>query len=202
MKLNTIHNQDCLEGMKQLPDNCIDLMLTSPPFKDEDVQGDYWEFYAAFMSQALRITKKAAVIIHTPSADKMNRIIAQWPPFRTLIWYKGVSLRHCRYNPMYVYRLGEYNPNGLIWSDVHGCISLHGKEKEHEYQDPVQLYSRLISMLNRKKDFETVVDPFMGSGATAVAAIQNGLDYVGYEINSEHVTLANKRISAVQLKFA
>ena len=32
MKLNTIYNEDCLEGMKRIPDNSIDLILTDPPY--------------------------------------------------------------------------------------------------------------------------------------------------------------------------
>ena len=32
MQINTIHNCDCVQGMKQLPDNCIDLTVTSPPY--------------------------------------------------------------------------------------------------------------------------------------------------------------------------
>ena len=41
MRLNTIYLGDCIEGMKALPDDSVDLMLTSPPFKDEDVEEDY-----------------------------------------------------------------------------------------------------------------------------------------------------------------
>lgn len=33
MQLNRIYNEDCLEGMKQMPDNSIDLVVTDPPYK-------------------------------------------------------------------------------------------------------------------------------------------------------------------------
>jgi DNA modification methylase len=41
---------------------------------------------------------------------------------------------------------------------------------------------------------EVVLDPFMGSGQTALAAIQSGRHYVGYEIEQKYIELANQRI--------
>jgi len=41
-----------------------------------------------------------------------------------------------------------------------------------------------------------VLDPFMGSGQTAIAAVKTGRYYVGYEINEEYVRLAESRIRA------
>ena len=55
-----------------------------------------------------------------------------------------------------------------------------------------QLVSRLINTYTNKYDI--VVDPFMGSGTTAIAAIKNNRNFVGYEINKEYINLANNRI--------
>ena len=55
-----------------------------------------------------------------------------------------------------------------------------------------QLASRLINIYTNKYDI--VVDPFMGSGTTAIAAIKNNRNFVGYEINEEYINLANNRI--------
>ena len=44
MIANHIYNMDFLKSSNLFDDNSVDLVLTSPPFKDEDVQGDYWEF--------------------------------------------------------------------------------------------------------------------------------------------------------------
>jgi len=43
-----------------------------------------------------------------------------------------------------------------------------------------------------------VLDPFMGSGQTAIAALKSKRFYVGYEIVSEYVELAQKRIKAFE----
>jgi DNA modification methylase len=41
-----------------------------------------------------------------------------------------------------------------------------------------------------------VLDPFIGSGTTALVAVKNNRNYIGFEINKEYLELANKRISA------
>ena len=62
----------------------------------------------------------------------------------------------------------------------------------HPAPFPVELPYRLIELYSFKSD--VVLDPFMGSGTSAIAALKAGRDYVGYEINAKYVELANKRI--------
>jgi site-specific DNA-methyltransferase (adenine-specific) len=69
----------------------------------------------------------------------------------------------------------------------------------HPAPFPVELPYRLIQLYTYEG--EVVLDPFMGSGQTAIAAIKTGRHYVGYEINSEYVELAEKRIHKFSLKF-
>ena len=61
---------------------------------------------------------------------------------------------------------------------------------EHPAPFPVALIDRIISSTNAK----IILDPFMGSGTTAVAAIQNGRKFIGIEISPEYVDMSNKRI--------
>ncbi|MBQ9202185.1 MAG: site-specific DNA-methyltransferase [Bacteroidales bacterium] len=44
---------------------------------------------------------------------------------------------------------------------------------------------------------DIVLDPFMGSGTTAIAALKNRRKYIGYEISEEYVKIANNRIANV-----
>ena len=62
----------------------------------------------------------------------------------------------------------------------------------HPAPFPVELPYRLIELYSFKSD--VVLDPFMGSGTTAIAALKAGRNYLGYEINAQYVELANKRI--------
>lgn len=58
----------------------------------------------------------------------------------------------------------------------------------------MELPRRLIELYRFADD--VVVDPFMGSGSTAVAAVAAGRRFVGYEIEPAYVTLASQRIQA------
>ena len=62
----------------------------------------------------------------------------------------------------------------------------------HPAPFPVALPYRLIQLYTYEGDL--VLDPFMGSGSTAIAALQGNRHYLGYEIESEYVRLAEKRI--------
>ena len=45
---------DCRVELPKLADDSIDCILTSPPFKDEDVEGNYWDFYDGIFNQMVR----------------------------------------------------------------------------------------------------------------------------------------------------
>ena len=57
---------------------------------------------------------------------------------------------------------------------------------------PLQLPQTFITLYSYKGDL--ILDPFLGSGTTSVAAKQLNRNYVGYEINKEYVDIANKRL--------
>ena len=62
----------------------------------------------------------------------------------------------------------------------------------HPAPFPVELPYRLIQLYSFKD--EVILDPFMGSGQTAIAALKAGRHYIGYELNQEYVSLATDRI--------
>ena len=72
------------------------------------------------------------------------------------------------------------------------------RKANHPAPFPVELPLRLISLYSFVGD--VVLDPFMGSGSTAEAAVQSGRRYVGYEINKEYVEHARARLSGVQAR--
>lgn len=60
---------------------------------------------------------------------------------------------------------------------------------------PLDLIEKLVDMIIPKIDGNIVIDPFLGSGTTAVAAINMGVDWIGIELNQEYVEIAKKRVS-------
>lgn len=175
---------DCIEYMRKLPDNSFDIILTSPPFKDEDVEGDFWEFYDSFFKECIRVCSNVCMIIF--SATKMNTVIQKYPPKRTIIWSKGVVKYSWRFNPIFVYEKNDYKVNCHIWSDAFSVPPILGSDKMHKYQDPVVLYSTLLSMFD---DCHSVLDPFAGSGTTGVAAMQNNMYCHLVEIDGQNISI-------------
>ena len=70
------------------------------------------------------------------------------------------------------------------------------KNRRHPAPFPVELPKRLIKLFSFKEDI--ILDPFMGSGTTAVAALLTGRRYAGYEINKKYVRLARQRIKELK----
>jgi len=180
---------DCMTVMKSMPDKCVDMTFTSPPFKDEDVMGDYWTKYDKWFREMQRITSKTLIIIH--SSTKINELIIKYPPKRLLIWYKGQSKYAYRFNPILVYQMtDDYKVNKFIYSDVFKRQSICGVGKTHPYEDPVSLYTALIKMF---KGCEIVFDPFLGSGTTLDASGRCNKLGMGCEINPDYEPIIRKR---------
>jgi site-specific DNA-methyltransferase (adenine-specific) len=74
--------------------------------------------------------------------------------------------------------------------------SVSAKQVGHPAPFPQELPQRLIELYTFEG--EVVLDPFMGSGQTALAAIASKRDYLGFEIEEDYVKLAEKRIQAAQ----
>ena len=70
------------------------------------------------------------------------------------------------------------------------------KKIGHPAPFPEELPFRLMQLYSYENDI--VLDPFMGSGTTAVVGLKNSRRFVGYEINEDYVKIANERISSLQ----
>lgn len=67
------------------------------------------------------------------------------------------------------------------------------KRVKHPAPFPEELPNRLIKLFSFKEDI--ILDPFMGSGTTAISAIKNERHFIGYEISQNYLDIANGRIS-------
>jgi modification methylase len=76
-----------------------------------------------------------------------------------------------------------------VWDDI---APASAKRVGHPAPFPVELPERCIRLYSFEDDL--ILDPFMGSGSTAVAALRNNRHYIGYEINPEYAELAHRRI--------
>jgi site-specific DNA-methyltransferase (adenine-specific) len=70
--------------------------------------------------------------------------------------------------------------------------------RNHSAAFPVELPSWFIRLFTDRND--VVLDPFIGAGTTAVAAIQEGRKFVGIDTEDDYVELSQERISEIQIK--
>jgi site-specific DNA-methyltransferase (adenine-specific) len=84
-----------------------------------------------------------------------------------------------------------YNPKDL-WS-VSRLHREHRERADHPTQKPLEIIERMIKASCPPGG--TVLDPFMGSGTTAVAARRCGRNFVGFELNPEYCELIERRLA-------
>lgn len=199
--LNTIQCMDCLEGMKQLPDKCIDLVLTDPPYgigedggdkqrrrgygikvRHEKIGWDKERVSAEYIREIFRISKYQIIFGANYYCDLLP------PTMGWIFWDKKIG--------------GDFSDGELIFTSFQRAlrkveISYHhglagGHKRIHPTQKPTELIRWIIT--NYGEGCNLICDPFMGSGTTARACKDLGRDFIGFEKHQKYVDGANKRL--------
>lgn len=220
LPVNEIICGDCLEVMKDWPDNCVDLVLTDPPYmisaasKGSGVgKLNLWadlcnaaRFFGPVLAECMRVLKptggmwqflnwKTLVALQKASFDVGVKIES------LLVWDKiwigpgGMTGLRPSYELVSLFANESFKiPNRGI-PDIYSCLWSSRKPTGHPAEKPVKLLEWLIEISTKPNDI--ILDPFIGSGSTAVAAIQQKRQFVGIEMNEYWVEQSNKRIEAV-----
>lgn len=87
-----------------------------------------------------------------------------------------------------------------VISGIYGFSAKHNIDggKVHVAQKPVELISKLIKDSTNKGDL--VLDPFLGSGTTAIAALNLNRRFIGFELDERYFDIAQKRIDEALVK--
>lgn len=225
IELNKIYNEDCLEGMKRIPDGSVDLVLTDPPYniaKKNNFQTmgrsgiDFGEWDKGFdqilwlETMASKVSENGSVIIFNgwrnlgTIAEKMESLGFDCKD--VIRWKKTNPMprnRDRRYIVDYEFALWFVNKKAK-WvfnrqSETYDRAEMvypivGGKEKTgHPTQKPTELMEELLR--RHSKVGATVLDPFMGSGTTAIACINTNRNFIGFELDETYFNLANERIA-------
>lgn len=179
-------------GLPSLKDKSIDFTFTSPPFKDEEVPRDYYEWFEDILIELKRITKISILIFN--SSTRQIEISKRFNPTRILIWNKHIGFMKYsyRYEPIFLFHLDEsLKINKRIYTDVFNFPSV--RKWKTKYENPVKLYIAILKMMIKEKN-AIVLDPFIGGGTTAIACKKLGFNFLGYEINKDYSNYADNRI--------
>ncbi len=85
-----------------------------------------------------------------------------------------------------------------VWTDIHR-IKHNKKRDPHPCQLPIHLLDRLILLATEEGNI--VLDPFSGTGTTAISAKRLGRKYIGFELDSEYVEISKRKLETVEPNF-
>lgn len=249
--LNTIIHGDCIEVLKEFPDNSIDLIFADPPYylqlpkgkrlrrangtevipvDDEWDKFESYEEYDNFTESWIRECQRVLSLTGTIwiigmyhnifRVGKIMQDLGLWflndviwvkigalPNFNgrrftnnheTLIWaVKNKSCKGYTFNYEQMKKMnGGKQMKDTDWSFglCRGTERLRDENgvKSHPTQKPLKLIQQVLLSASRKGDL--ILDPFMGSGTTAVVAKALGRNWVGIEKEKRYVELANDRL--------
>ena len=230
------------EDMSQLPDDCVALMVTSPPY---NVGKDYDEDLALdeYLDLLRRVFTETYRVVEPGGRVAVNVANLGRKPYLPLNHLVGVLLTEVGFllRGEIIWRKAKAAGGSTAWGswqsaknptlrDVHEYVLVASKasfRRERAGEDtiskddfleatmsvwdilpesarrvghpapfPTELPRRLIELYTFEDDL--VLDPFLGSGSTAVAAVQAGRHYVGYETDATYAALAEKRIATAR----
>ena len=194
---NTIINADCMDILKDLPDNCIDLVLTDPPYgigisknpvrqKHNKKSWDNSVPDNLIFNELFRVSKNQIIwggnYFNLPESQGF------------LIWDKkqpeNFSLAMCEY------AFSSFNSPAKIFR----LSVLDEKNKSHPTQKPIKLFNWILKKYSKENDL--ILDTFSGSGTTAIAALNTNRRFICIEKDKEYFDKSLERLEYEKKKFA
>lgn len=223
MEIDKIYNMDCLEGMKQIPDGSVDLIVTDPPYEFETrgsgfhKKRDYYDEIAAqglaagiteeYLVEMERVMKATNIYLFC----NKNQLRMYFNFYKDkncdlLVWHKlnPIPVVNNKYLSDLEYIFFARDKGVKLWGGYNTLSKVYTSNVNktdlniwhHPTIKPMPLVKMLIS--NSSQEGQTVLDPFMGSGTTAVACIKEKRHFIGFELNKEYYDRACLRIDAAQ----
>lgn len=200
--LNKVVTGDFRAMLANLPSKTFNLCITDIPFnvnwqygvyKDNLTDKEYYDNCISWFTEIKRLSERA--IIKIP--NKFSHIVI--PAFHealgyywTLIQHSPNATSHGRFNlNLYTQYLVSEGSGKTPKVDFF-VNTKNNLETEHPAEMPVEPIKKIINMFCEERAI--ILDPFLGSGTTAIACIQTNRQFVGCEINPEFAKIASERI--------
>ena len=194
-----IYNNDCLQVMKQFDDKSFDLVLTDPPYgvgyeydSIDDTQENLKVLVDKSMPEILRVGKVSLI-----TCGNGNQHLYP-PPTWTLAWVITAGAGQNKWGftcwqPVLAYGKNPYRANRMGARPDIVMSNERSERNAHSCPKPINLWTEVL-LKGSVKDTDIILDPFMGSGTTLVAARRLGRRAVGIEISEKYCQIAVKRI--------
>lgn len=210
-ELNRIYQGDCAEVMRSWPDECVDLIVTDPPYGMNKFKGDEKDFLEiigpSFQEWPRLLKPKGAAFVFMSTGEVVNLANRVPLKFRRMLWmYKPADMTF----PLEGWLLTS---EAILWFSKNGTSNLRDRKPyKHDCYQATQIGREgveghpTVKPLSVVKDLVfrcapggVVLDPFLGSGTTAVAAEEIGdISWLGIEQNPDYCKIAQGRIDRVR----
>lgn len=208
--MNFLWNEDCRVTLKR--DLVHDYVFTSPPdFEEIGMSPRSEKEYSDFLRSVFSLCRPTTGIITVAFTDRKHdsRIVSKSNILKNLMFsldhkllshkilVKSTGINMFRLNYMNVLSFGKGKTKQWMAREFKPDVWMDGNEKYkgYAYGMPVDVPRRCI--LNYTREDDVVYDPFLGSGTTAVAALQCGRRWMGSELDSSCCELAKERINRI-----
>lgn len=220
--LNKITQGDCLDVMKRLPDESIDLIVTDPPYlmnyqsrrrvaneKFRHIHNDVdsHELISEYLAECSRILKDNTAIYVFCSWHHIDFFKAEFEHHfklkNLIVWNKnnhGSGDLKGAYAPKHELVLYGHKGRSIFREkrvpDVIDCAKIPSLKLTHPTEKPTELLD--IFIRNSSDEDALVLDGFAGTGSTGISAIRNKRNFIGIELDPEYVEIGNRRIAEVK----
>ena len=219
-----LYCDDCLNIMKQIENESIDLIVTDPPYlikyktnrrknKDHDfcseiLNDDNEQLIIDYIRECYRILKNNTAMYMFCNCDKVDFFKqelenAGFKIKNMIIWVKNnwtagdlKAQFGKQYEIIFLVNKGRKCFNGKRITDVWMFDRISGKKQLHQNQKPVDLLKQCI--LKHSDENDIIFDGFMGSGSTGVACIETNRKFIGVELDKKYFEIAKERIEKLK----
>src|SRR5574337_75355 len=180
---------DCLEVMRGMADNSVDLAIVDPPYQ----QG-----FEIIFGELKRLVGNNGQILWFVQPTELFDMPEK--PHQVLVWEEPISPKPIfkKYREFVDlicwYAYGDYTYNKQMWNLMNSRFNdeIIREVSLYKWEKPITLMEKLIRVHTNQGD--TVLDHFLGSGTTAKAAHNLNRNYIGIEINPDYVKIAEDRL--------
>ena len=217
--LNKLFHGDTIELMNTIDNESVDMILTDSPYgmnyvsnhrkdkfnaiESDSCSEDLLPLLKEYISQSARILKPNSSILMFCSSHNVGlfqQLLEDQDVLKRknlLVWSKnnwtGGDLKSFapKHELIWFYTKGRVEINGARSPDIISFDRV--PPSNHPTEKPTLLLEFYIRKLTQPNDI--IFDGFMGSGATAIAALQSGRKFIGAELDDEYFDVANNRIN-------
>jgi site-specific DNA-methyltransferase (adenine-specific) len=210
-----IKNVDCLEGIKELADGSVDVVITDPPYStpvitsfgrkkfknlaDLSVQEFYFKAIKKELERVLKPDGRVFFFCDDKFYPILYSVFYEWLNLGLIIWDKGkIGMgRPIRKQHELIFYANQGSAEFQKFGEITHIPSVlkvkHDTNKIHGAQKPVELIEHLINGFSKEGDL--IIDLFGGSGSTGKACQNTNRNFVGFELNTEIANASSERLS-------